>query len=93
MCDEIRIVRDNYQEYVDFYFDPSKPVSNIPVEISNKLAEGLTSTGGLDLRDPRIDLDGAHDASMSFPSHSSSSPSPVGTVQGGNVTIIESDHG
>ena len=53
--DEIRIVRDNYQEYVDFYFDPSKPVRNIPVEISNKLAEGLTSTGGLDALEREID--------------------------------------
>lgn len=53
--DEIKIVRDHYQEYVDFYFDPSKPVKNIPVEISRKLAEGLTSTGGLDALDREIE--------------------------------------
>jgi 5,10-methylenetetrahydromethanopterin reductase len=53
--DEVKIVRDHYQEYVDFYFDPSKPVKNIPVEISNKLAEGLTSTGGLDAIDREIE--------------------------------------
>lgn len=53
--DEIAIVREHYQEYVDFYFDPSKSVKNIPVEISNKLAEGLTSTGGLDAIDREIE--------------------------------------
>lgn len=53
--DEIKIVRDHYQEYVDFYFDPSKTVKSIPVEISNKLAEGLTSTGGLDAIDREIE--------------------------------------
>jgi len=53
--DEIKIVRDNYQEYVDFYFDPSKPVQSIPVEISNKLAKGLTATGGLDALDAEIE--------------------------------------
>ena len=53
--DEIKIVRDNYQEYVDFYFDPSKPVKSIPFEISAKLAEGLTSTGGLDAIDREVE--------------------------------------
>lgn len=53
--DEIKIVRDNYQEYVDFYFDPSKPVTSIPEEISNRLCEGLTSTGGLEDLDREIE--------------------------------------
>ena len=53
--DEIKIVRDNYQEYVDFYFDPSKPVTSIPEEISNRLCDGLTSTGGLDDIDAEIE--------------------------------------
>lgn len=53
--DEIKIVRDNYQEYVDFYFDPNKPITSIPFEISAKLAEGLTSTGGIEDVDREIE--------------------------------------
>ena len=46
--EEVKIVRDNYDEYVTAYFDPSKPVTSIPEEISNKMCDGLTSTGGLE---------------------------------------------
>jgi hypothetical protein len=53
--DEVAIVREHYQEYVDAYFDPSKKIENIPFEISAKLAEGLTSTGGLDALDREIE--------------------------------------
>lgn len=52
--DETKIVRDNYDEYVQFYFDPSKPVTSIPEELSNRLCEGLTSTGGLEDLDREI---------------------------------------
>ena len=53
--DEVKIVTDNYQDYVDFYFSHSDDVKGVPKEISNKLAEGLTSTGGLDALDREID--------------------------------------
>jgi hypothetical protein len=53
--EENAIVQEHKQEYVDFYFDPSKEVSSIPVEISNKLADGLTSTGGLEDLDQEIE--------------------------------------
>lgn len=53
--DENAVVQQHKQEYVDFYFDPSKAVQNIPVEISNKLAQGLTSTGGLEDLDREIE--------------------------------------
>jgi len=53
--DEVAIVREHYQEYVDAYFDSSKKIENIPFEISAKLAEGLTSTGGLDALDREIE--------------------------------------
>ena len=53
--EENAIVQEHKQEYVDFYFDPSKEVSSIPVEISNKLADGLTSTGGLEDLDREIE--------------------------------------
>jgi 5,10-methylenetetrahydromethanopterin reductase len=52
---EVAIVREHYQEYVDFYFDWSKTVKSIPREISAKLAKGLTSTGGLDSIDREIE--------------------------------------
>ncbi|MDA3038526.1 MAG: DUF5317 family protein [Actinomycetota bacterium] len=42
----------------------------------------------LDLRDTRIDLVHVDDVLQALPT-----PSPVGTIQGGNVIIIESDHG
>jgi 5,10-methylenetetrahydromethanopterin reductase len=53
--EEVKIVRDHYDEYVDFYFDPSKPVTSIPEDISNRLCEGLTSTGGLEDLDREIE--------------------------------------
>ncbi len=53
--EENAIVQEHKQEYVDFYFDPAKPVKSIPAEISRKLAEGLTSTGGLDALDREIE--------------------------------------
>ncbi len=53
--DEVALVREHYDEYVTEYFDPSKPVKSIPVEVSNKMCEGLTSTGGLDALDREIE--------------------------------------
>ncbi|MEC9374970.1 MAG: LLM class flavin-dependent oxidoreductase [Pseudomonadota bacterium] len=53
--DEVKLVREYYDEYVTEYFDPSKPVVNIPLEVSNRLCDGLTSTGGLDSLDQEIE--------------------------------------
>lgn len=53
--DEVKLVRDHYDEYVTEYFDPSKPVTSVPVEVSNKMCEGLTATGGLDVLDREIE--------------------------------------
>lgn len=53
--EENAIVQEHKQEYIDFYFDPSKEIKNIPEEISNKLAQGLTSTGGLEDLDREIE--------------------------------------
>jgi len=53
--DEVKIVRDNYDEYVQAYFNPARPVSSIPEEISNKLCVGFTSTGGLEDLDAEIE--------------------------------------
>jgi alkanesulfonate monooxygenase SsuD/methylene tetrahydromethanopterin reductase-like flavin-dependent oxidoreductase (luciferase family) len=53
--EEVQLVRDNYQQYVDSYFAKSDNVPGVPDEISNKLCEGLTSTGGLDALDREIE--------------------------------------
>jgi 5,10-methylenetetrahydromethanopterin reductase len=45
--DEVQLVRDNYQAYVDAWFDRSGNVKGVAEEISNRLCEGLTSTAGL----------------------------------------------
>ena len=53
--DEVKIVTDNFQNYVDAYFTHSDDVKGVPKEISNKLAQGLTSTGGLEDLDREIE--------------------------------------
>ena len=53
--EEVKIVRDHYDEYVQAYFQPSQAVSSIPEEISNRLCVGLTSTGGLEELDAEIE--------------------------------------
>jgi alkanesulfonate monooxygenase SsuD/methylene tetrahydromethanopterin reductase-like flavin-dependent oxidoreductase (luciferase family) len=53
--EEVKIVRDHYDEYVQAYFDSSKPVTSVPDEISDKLCDGLTSTGGLEDLDAEIE--------------------------------------
>ena len=53
--DEVKIVTDNFQNYVDAYFTHSDDVKGVPQEISNKLASGLTSTGGLEDLDREIE--------------------------------------
>ncbi len=53
--DEVKIVTDNFQNYVDAYFAHSDDVKGVPKEISNKLAQGLTSTGGLEDLDRELE--------------------------------------
>ena len=52
--DEVRTVRDNYENYVAAYFDRSGHVKGVQEEISNRLCDGLTSTGGLEDLDHEI---------------------------------------
>jgi 5,10-methylenetetrahydromethanopterin reductase len=54
-ADEVKIVTDNFQNYVDAYFTHSDDVKGVPKEISNKLAQGLTSTGGLEDLDRELE--------------------------------------
>ena len=53
--EEVKLVRDNYDAYVDSYFTRSDNVPGVPIDISNRLCEGLTSTGGLDVLDREIE--------------------------------------
>ncbi len=46
--DEVQLVTDNFQNYVDAYFSHADEVRGVPEAISNKLASGLTSTGGIE---------------------------------------------
>ncbi len=52
---EVKTVTDNFQNYVDAYFQHSDDVKGVSKEISNKLASGLTSTGGLEDLDAEIE--------------------------------------
>lgn len=53
--DEVQLVRDRYDAYVAAYFDRSGRPKGVPESISNRLAEGLTSTGGLGDLDREIE--------------------------------------
>jgi 5,10-methylenetetrahydromethanopterin reductase len=53
--DEVQLVRDNYEAYVAAYFDRSGHVADVPRHISDRLCEGLTSTGGLEDLDREIE--------------------------------------
>jgi len=53
--DEVKTVTDNYQNYVDAYFAGSDDVAGVSKEISNKMAVGLTSTGGLEDLDRELE--------------------------------------
>jgi alkanesulfonate monooxygenase SsuD/methylene tetrahydromethanopterin reductase-like flavin-dependent oxidoreductase (luciferase family) len=54
-ADEVQLVRDKYEAYVAAWFDRSGKPKGIPESISNRLCEGLTSTGGLDALDREIE--------------------------------------
>ncbi|MDJ0926549.1 MAG: LLM class flavin-dependent oxidoreductase [Gammaproteobacteria bacterium] len=53
--DEVDIVTNNFQNYVDAYFTHSDEVKGVPQGISDKLCTGLTSTGGLEDLDREIE--------------------------------------
>jgi len=53
--DECKLIVDNFQCFVDAYFDRSGNVKNIPEELSNRLCEVFTSTGGLEDIDREIE--------------------------------------
>jgi len=51
---DTQIVTENFDQFVQAWFDDSDDVPAVPLEIRNKLCEGMTSTGGLDDLDREI---------------------------------------
>ena len=51
---EAQLVRDNYDKFVAAWLDRSGNIQGIPLEISNRLCEYFTSTGGLEDLDREI---------------------------------------
>ena len=52
--DDCHLIRDNFDSFVDAYFDRSGEIQNIPKELANELCVVFTSTGGLDDIDREI---------------------------------------
>ena len=52
---ECKLVEDNFQSFVDAWFDRSGNIKNIPGKLANRLCEVLTSTGGLEDLDKEIE--------------------------------------
>lgn len=52
---DVQLVRDNYQAFVNAWFDRSGNPQGVPERISNRLCEYFTSTGGLDDLDREIE--------------------------------------
>ncbi len=53
--EETRMVKDNFQAFVQAWFDRSGNIKGIPDHVTTALCEGLTSTGGLDVLDREIE--------------------------------------
>ena len=53
--EEAQFVQDNFQAYVDAYFDRTGIVKGVPDDINDRLMHGMTSTGGLEDLDREIE--------------------------------------
>jgi len=53
--DECKLIEDNFQSFVDAWFERSGNIKNIPGKLANRLCEVLTSTGGLEDLDKEIE--------------------------------------
>lgn len=54
-ADDVQLVRDHWQDFVNAWFDRSGNIKGVPDRITNALCEGFTSTGGLDDLDREIE--------------------------------------
>lgn len=53
--DEVQLVREHWQDFVNAWFDRSGNIRNVPERITRTLCEGFTSTGGLEDLDREIE--------------------------------------
>jgi hypothetical protein len=53
--DECDLIVNNYEAFVDAYFDRTGDIKGVPVELCNKLCESFTSTGGIEDIDREIE--------------------------------------
>ncbi|MCK6369992.1 MAG: LLM class flavin-dependent oxidoreductase, partial [Gammaproteobacteria bacterium] len=53
--DDVQLVRDHWQDFVNAWFDRSGNIKGVPDRITNALCEGFTSTGGLEDLDREIE--------------------------------------
>ncbi len=53
--EDVQVVRDHWQDFVNAWFDRSGNVKGVPDRITNALCEGFTSTGGLEDLDREIE--------------------------------------
>jgi len=53
--EEAQFVQDNFEAYVNAYFDRSGIVKGVPDDINDRLMHGMTSTGGLEDLDREIE--------------------------------------
>lgn len=53
--EEAKFVQDNFEAYVNAYFDRSGIVEGVPDDINDRLMHGMTSTGGLEDLDREIE--------------------------------------
>lgn len=54
-ADDVRLVREHWQDFVNAWFDRSGNVKGVPERITNALCEAFTSTGGLEDLDREIE--------------------------------------
>ena len=52
--EESQLIRENFESFVDAYFDRSGNIKNIPIDLANHLCEVFTSTGGIEDIDREI---------------------------------------
>jgi hypothetical protein len=52
---ETQQVTENFDQFVQAWFDDSDDVPNVPLETRNTLCEGMTSTGGIEDLDREIE--------------------------------------
>ena len=53
--EKAKFAQDNFQKFVDAWFDRSGDIKDVPIELAHALCEGLTSTAGIEDLDREIE--------------------------------------